>query len=97
MIPAVETKAVSDDVASAFDDFARAFEAFKDANDTRLSEIETRLTGDVVTDEKLASTASPSTAPVRPWDEAPTPRATRPRPSTRRRSTPMCAPARPRG
>jgi HK97 family phage major capsid protein len=54
MIPVVETKAVSDDVASAFDDFARAFEAFKDANDTRLSEIETRLTSDVVTDEKLA-------------------------------------------
>ncbi|MGF9764432.1 phage major capsid protein [Microvirga sp. 0TCS3.31] len=54
MIPVVETKAVSDDVASAFDDFARAFEAFKDANDTRLSEIETRLGSDVVTDEKLA-------------------------------------------
>ncbi|MBM1170911.1 phage major capsid protein [Microvirga arabica] len=54
MIPVVETKAVSDDVASAFEDFARAFEAFKDANDTRLSEIETRLASDVVTDEKLA-------------------------------------------
>src|SRR5919112_2855831 len=54
MNPVVETKAVSDDVASAFDDFARAFEAFNDANDTRLSEIETRLTSDVVTDEKLA-------------------------------------------
>ncbi|MBB4041412.1 HK97 family phage major capsid protein [Microvirga flocculans] len=45
---------MSDDVASAFEDFARAFEAFKDANDTRLSEIETRLTSDVVTEEKLA-------------------------------------------
>ncbi|WP_445501833.1 phage major capsid protein [Microvirga sp. G4-2] len=54
MIPVVETKSVSDDVASAFEDFARAFEAFKDANDTRLSEIETRLTSDVVTEEKLA-------------------------------------------
>src|ERR671916_476102 len=54
MIPVVETKSVTDDVASAFDDFARAFEAFKDANDTRLSQIETRLTSDVVTDEKLA-------------------------------------------
>ena len=54
MIPVVETKSVTDDVASAFEDFARAFEAFKDANDTRLSEIETRLSGDVVTDEKLA-------------------------------------------
>jgi HK97 family phage major capsid protein len=54
MIPIVETKSDSHDVASAFEDFARAFEAFKDANDTRLGEIETRLTSDVVTDEKLA-------------------------------------------
>jgi HK97 family phage major capsid protein len=53
MIPVVETKSLSDDVASAFEDFARAFEAFKDTNDTRLSELETRLSGDVVTDEKL--------------------------------------------
>ncbi len=53
MIPAVETKSMSDDVASAFEDFARAFEAFKEANDTRLSELETRLSGDVVTEEKL--------------------------------------------
>jgi HK97 family phage major capsid protein len=53
MIPVVETKAGSHDVASAFEDFARAFEAFKDTNDTRLGEIETRLTSDVVTDEKL--------------------------------------------
>ncbi|UVF18243.1 phage major capsid protein [Microvirga terrae] len=53
MIHAPDTKAVSDDVASAFEDFARAFEAFKDANDTRLAEIETRLSTDVVTDEKL--------------------------------------------
>ncbi|WP_112663323.1 phage major capsid protein [Microvirga flavescens] len=53
MIPVVQTKSISDDVASAFEDFARAFEAFKDANDTRLGEIETRLTSDVVTDEKL--------------------------------------------
>lgn len=53
MIPVVETKAASDDVASAFEDFARAFEAFKEANDTRLSDIETRMSGDVVTEEKL--------------------------------------------
>ncbi|KLK92719.1 capsid protein [Microvirga vignae] len=53
MIPVVETKSVSDDVASAFEDFARTFEAFKDTNDTRLSEIETRLTSDVVMEEKL--------------------------------------------
>jgi HK97 family phage major capsid protein len=54
MIPVTETKSTSADVASAFEDFAHAFEAFKDANDTRLGEIETRLTSDVVTDEKLA-------------------------------------------
>lgn len=53
MIPVVETKSTTHDVASAFEDFARAFEAFKDTNDTRLGEIETRLTSDVVTDEKL--------------------------------------------
>src|SRR5690606_10810091 len=54
MIPIVETKSSSHDVASAFEDFARAFEAFKEANDGRLGEIETRLSGDVVTEEKLA-------------------------------------------
>ncbi|MBM6592382.1 phage major capsid protein [Microvirga pudoricolor] len=59
MIPVVETKSShaqpsQEDVASAFEEFARAFEAFKDTNDTRLGEIETRLTSDVVTGEKLA-------------------------------------------
>jgi len=41
------------DVSAAFDDFMRAFEAFKDTNDERLVEIETKLTADVVTTEKL--------------------------------------------
>jgi predicted phage gp36 major capsid-like protein len=41
-------------VASAFDDFARAFEAFKEANDERLGQIETRLSTDALTEEKLA-------------------------------------------
>ncbi|WP_201830356.1 phage major capsid protein [Microvirga zambiensis] len=54
MIQILDTKSASDDVASAFEDFARAFEAFKETNDTRLSQIETRLTGDVVNEEKLA-------------------------------------------
>ncbi|WP_210485621.1 phage major capsid protein [Microvirga antarctica] len=54
MIQTIETKALTPDVASAVEDFARAFEAFKETNDTRLGEIETRLTGDVVTEEKLA-------------------------------------------
>ena len=52
MTSTIETK--SADVGAAFDEFARAFEAFKDTNDTRLDEIETRIGGDVVTDEKLA-------------------------------------------
>lgn len=54
MTDTIETKSHPADVAHAFEDFARAFEAFKDANDTRLGEIETRLTGDVVAEEKLA-------------------------------------------
>ncbi|NNM72655.1 phage major capsid protein [Enterovirga aerilata] len=53
--PAPETKsAASSDVAAAFDDFARTFDAFRAANDERLAEIETRLSADVVSEEKLA-------------------------------------------
>jgi HK97 family phage major capsid protein len=44
----------SAEVAAAFDEFTRAFAAFKETNDTKLAEIETRLTPDVVTEEKLA-------------------------------------------
>ena len=53
MTTQLHTKSAPDDVAGAFDEFARAFEAFRDTNDTRLAEIETRLTADVVTEEKL--------------------------------------------
>jgi len=53
MSTTLHTKSAPDDVATAFDEFARAFEAFRDTNDTRLSQIETRLTADVVTEEKL--------------------------------------------
>jgi HK97 family phage major capsid protein len=55
----LETKSLeSKDAAShreikeAFDDFLRAFDAFKDANDTRIAQIEKRG-ADVVTDEKV--------------------------------------------
>ena len=41
------------DVSAAFDDFMRAFEAFKDTNDERLSGLETKLSADVVTTDKL--------------------------------------------
>ena len=46
--------AASGDVAAAFEDFARTFDAFRATNDERLSEIETRLSADIVTEEKLA-------------------------------------------
>ncbi|MCH8238705.1 MAG: phage major capsid protein [Proteobacteria bacterium] len=55
---AIETKAAGDvsgtDVALAFDDFMVAFEAFKETNDERLDQLESRMTADVVTSEKLA-------------------------------------------
>ncbi|MFC7399681.1 phage major capsid protein [Chelatococcus sp. GCM10030263] len=49
-----ETKAVGTDVANAFTEFASTFEAFREANDGRIAEIETRLSADVVTEEKVA-------------------------------------------
>ena len=42
------------EVSQAFDEFARTFDAFKQANDERFAEIETRLGGDVLTEEKLS-------------------------------------------
>ena len=52
---APEAKALGDaeDVAVAFDGFMTAFEAFKDANDERLSQIETNLSADVITRDKV--------------------------------------------
>jgi HK97 family phage major capsid protein len=44
----------ADGIASAFEDFSRSFEAFKEANDARIAQMETRLSADVVTVEKLA-------------------------------------------
>lgn len=41
------------DVAEAFDDFMSAFEAFREANDERLAQIETQVSADVVTEEKM--------------------------------------------
>ena len=49
----IETKASATEVAEAFDDFMSAFEEFKAANDERLGQIETRVTADVVTTEKV--------------------------------------------
>lgn len=52
MTEAHETKSV--EIVAAFDDFRRTFEAFKETNDERLARVETRMSTDVVTEEKLA-------------------------------------------
>ena len=52
MTEAHETKSV--EIVAAFDDFRRTFEAFKETNDERLARVETRVSSDVVTEEKLA-------------------------------------------
>ena len=41
------------EVVEAFDEFMAAFEAFKEANDERLAQIESRVSADVVTTEKM--------------------------------------------
>ncbi|RTL89143.1 MAG: phage major capsid protein [Hyphomicrobiales bacterium] len=46
----IEIKSASDDIVG---DLNRAFSAFKEANDERLVQIETRMSADVVTEEKL--------------------------------------------
>lgn len=57
MSHAPETKAegapAGHEIGEAFDDFLRAFESFKQANDQRLSELEKRMSADVVTVEKM--------------------------------------------
>jgi HK97 family phage major capsid protein len=46
----METKSAGEQIV---DDLNRAFSAFKEANDERLTQIETRMSADVVTEEKL--------------------------------------------
>lgn len=48
---AVETKSAGDDILA---DLNHAFSAFKETNDERLTQLESRLGADVVTEEKLA-------------------------------------------
>ena len=50
---APEIKTTQDTVAAAFEDFMSAFEAFKETNDRRLDELETKLSSDVLTREKM--------------------------------------------
>jgi HK97 family phage major capsid protein len=47
----IETKSAGDAIVA---DLNHAFSAFKDANDERLTQIESRMSADVVTEEKLA-------------------------------------------
>lgn len=57
----IETKMAAGDavaVAEAFDDFMGAFEAFKSANDERIKELEGRVGGDVLTNEKVERISS---------------------------------------
>ena len=54
--PAPETKAAgssAQEVAESFDEFMQAFEAFKMANDERLAQIESQVSTDVITEEKV--------------------------------------------
>ena len=51
---APEIKSGAGDPAAAFAEFNRAFTAFRETNDERLGQIETRLSGDALTEEKLA-------------------------------------------
>jgi HK97 family phage major capsid protein len=52
--PEIKSADAAHEATRAFEEFARAFDAFKDENDARLAEIETRLSADVVREEKLA-------------------------------------------
>ena len=49
----VKARGQAEDVGAAFDEFMHAFEEFKATNDERLGQLETRLSADVVTTEKL--------------------------------------------
>jgi HK97 family phage major capsid protein len=50
----MEIKSAAQDIAGAVDDLHRAFAAFRETNDSRLDQIESRLSADVLTEEKLA-------------------------------------------
>ncbi|KQY20108.1 phage major capsid protein [Rhizobium sp. Root482] len=50
---APEIKTVPETMTAAFEDFMGAFEAFKETNNRRLGELESKLTADVVTRDKM--------------------------------------------
>ena len=53
-LPAPETKSADGEARAAFADFMRGYEAWREENDARLAQIETRLSADAVTEEKVA-------------------------------------------
>ncbi|MBP0617921.1 phage major capsid protein [Jiella mangrovi] len=48
-----ETKTVTPEIRGLQDEMQRTFESFREANDMRLDELERRMTGDVVTSDKV--------------------------------------------
>ena len=48
-----ETKTVTPEIRGLQDEMRQTFESFREANDTRLDELEQRMTGDVVTSDKV--------------------------------------------
>ena len=50
---APEIKTAPETMTAAFEDFMGAFEAFKETNDRRLGELESKLTADVITRDKM--------------------------------------------
>lgn len=51
--PEIKTTLSTSELNAAFDEFMSAFDAFKHANDERLHSLETRMTSDPLTDEKV--------------------------------------------
>ncbi|TKT81225.1 phage major capsid protein [Aquamicrobium sp. LC103] len=49
----LETKSAADGLSDAFDEFMTTFSDFREANDSRLAQIERRMSADVVTHEKV--------------------------------------------
>ncbi len=53
MTHSIETKAVGTEITDAFDDFMTTFGAFREANDSRLAQIERRMSADVLATDKV--------------------------------------------
>jgi len=51
--PETKSHAGTAELSTAFEEFMTSFEAFKEANDERLAELETRMSADVLTTEKV--------------------------------------------